>query len=358
MKNKADVVFGSRFIGAHRCFLFTHYLGNRIVNLIANVLYNTILTDLMTGYKVFKVEAIKEFPIKSNRFGFEAEITGIVFRKGLRVYEVPISYSGRNYWEGKKIKWKDVFSVIWWLLYTRFRPVRDIGLDTLDKLSYVQNYNSYIFEKFRPYLGKRVLELGAGTGNITRYLLRNRELVVAVDKSPDNLFHLSQSIPESSIFRTFRYDIENNSLLSLKKEFCFDSAVGINILEHIDNEKNVLKNAYELLSRGGYLVLVLPAHKRLFSRFDRLLGHRRRYNAEMIEKSVRDCGFCPERMEYFNILGALSWWLNFKIFKRAGFDSLQLFIFNHFVWLVKLTDRICNKAGISLLVIARKAGNV
>jgi len=121
LRNRADVVFGSRFIGAHRCFLFTHYAGNKIVNLIANVLYNTNLTDFMTCYKAFRKEIIKNINITSNRFGFEAEITGEVFRRNLRVYEVPISYSGRNYDEGKKIKWTDFFVIVWWLFKTKFK---------------------------------------------------------------------------------------------------------------------------------------------------------------------------------------------------------------------------------------------
>ena len=120
VKGRADVVFGSRFIGAHRCFLFWHYVGNSVVNMIANVLYNTTLSDLMTCYKAFKSEVIKSINITSKRFGIEPQITGEVFRRNLRVYEVPISYSGRNYSEGKKIKWTDFFVVVWWLLKTKF----------------------------------------------------------------------------------------------------------------------------------------------------------------------------------------------------------------------------------------------
>lgn len=123
-KGRADVVFGSRFIGTHRCFLFSHYIGNKIVNLIANILYDTMLTDLMTCYKAFKADAFKKINITSNRFGFEAEITGEVFRRGLKVYETPISYSGRNYNEGKKIRWTDFFVVVWWLLKTRFKKIK------------------------------------------------------------------------------------------------------------------------------------------------------------------------------------------------------------------------------------------
>ena len=121
IKDRADVVFGSRFIGAHRCFLFWHYMGNKTVNIIANILYNTTLSDLMTCYKAFKSEIIKNINITSDRFGFEPQITGEVFKRHLRVYEVPISYSGRNYSEGKKIKWTDFFVVVWWLLKTKFK---------------------------------------------------------------------------------------------------------------------------------------------------------------------------------------------------------------------------------------------
>ncbi len=124
VRGRADVVFGSRFIGAHRCFLFTHYAGNKVVNLIANILYNTNLTDFMTCYKAFKKDVIKKIDIVSNRFDFEAEITGEVFRRHLRVYEVPISYSGRNYAEGKKIKWTDFFTVVSRLFKTKFKEVK------------------------------------------------------------------------------------------------------------------------------------------------------------------------------------------------------------------------------------------
>jgi len=121
VRGRADVVFGSRFIGSHRCFLFTHYIGNRVVNFIANVLYNTMLSDFMTCYKAFTKESLAGVVIESNRFGFEAEITGEVFKRGLRVYEVPITYSGRNYSEGKKIKWTDFFVVCHWLIKTKLR---------------------------------------------------------------------------------------------------------------------------------------------------------------------------------------------------------------------------------------------
>jgi glycosyltransferase involved in cell wall biosynthesis len=119
-QGKADVVYGSRFLGRHRVFLFTHYLGNRIVTLATNVLYNTMLTDMETCYKVMRVEVLRSMTLKSNGFGIEPEITAKVFKRGYRVYEIPITYAGRGYDQGKKITWTAGFSALWVLLKYRF----------------------------------------------------------------------------------------------------------------------------------------------------------------------------------------------------------------------------------------------
>jgi glycosyltransferase involved in cell wall biosynthesis len=119
-KGKADAVFGSRFIGRHRCFLFTHYLANLFLNLITNVLYNTTMTDMETCFKAVRADVLKDLDLKSNRFGIEPEITAKLFKRGARVYEVPITYEGRDYSEGKKITWRDGFPALWTLLKYRF----------------------------------------------------------------------------------------------------------------------------------------------------------------------------------------------------------------------------------------------
>jgi glycosyltransferase involved in cell wall biosynthesis len=106
-QGRADVVFGSRFLGRHRVFLFTHYLGNRVLTAITNVLYNTMLTDMETCYKVMRTEVLRSMTLKSDGFGIEPELTAKIFKRGYRVYEVPITYDGRGYEEGKKITWRD-----------------------------------------------------------------------------------------------------------------------------------------------------------------------------------------------------------------------------------------------------------
>jgi glycosyltransferase involved in cell wall biosynthesis len=119
VEGRADVVYGSRFLGRHRVFLFTHYLGNRLLTTITNVLYNTMLTDMETCYKVMRRDVVQGLMLRSNGFGIEPEITAQIFKQGHRVYEVPITYDGRGYDEGKKITWRDGLVALWVLLRCR-----------------------------------------------------------------------------------------------------------------------------------------------------------------------------------------------------------------------------------------------
>jgi len=122
LDGRADVVYGSRFLGGpHRVLFFWHYVGNKFLTLLSNMLTNLNLTDMETCYKVFKKEVLDEINTKSNRFGFEPEFTAKIAKKHFRIYETPISYSGRTYAEGKKIGWKDgvkaVFAIIWFRFF-------------------------------------------------------------------------------------------------------------------------------------------------------------------------------------------------------------------------------------------------
>ncbi len=123
LEGKADVVYGSRFLGGpHRVFYFWHYMGNFMVTLLSNMFTNLNLTDMETGYKVFKREVLDGITIESNRFGFEPEITAKIAKKRCRIYEIPISYYGRDYGEGKKLTWRDGVKAFFTILkYNVFR---------------------------------------------------------------------------------------------------------------------------------------------------------------------------------------------------------------------------------------------
>lgn len=120
LKGKAEVVYGSRFTGERRNMFFHHWVGNKFLTLVTNVLYNTTLSDMETCYKLFTRRALEGVVIKSDRFNFEPEITAKILKKGIRIYEVPISYTGREFAEGKKITWRDGITALWALVKFRF----------------------------------------------------------------------------------------------------------------------------------------------------------------------------------------------------------------------------------------------
>jgi glycosyltransferase involved in cell wall biosynthesis len=120
LKGRAEVVYGSRFTGERRNMLFLHWIGNRFLSLLTNVLYNTTLSDMETCYKLFDRELIDSIDLRSERFDFEPEITAKILRRGIRIYEVPISYSGREFDEGKKITWRDGVVAVKTLVKYRF----------------------------------------------------------------------------------------------------------------------------------------------------------------------------------------------------------------------------------------------
>jgi glycosyltransferase involved in cell wall biosynthesis len=120
LEGKTDVVYGSRFMGPHRAFLFLHYVGNQFLSFVTNILYNTTLTDMETCYKVFRGDILRGLKLRSNRFEFEPEVTAKILKRNYKLYEMPISYHGRGFEEGKKITWRDGITALGCLLWYRF----------------------------------------------------------------------------------------------------------------------------------------------------------------------------------------------------------------------------------------------
>jgi len=204
---RADVVYGSRFLGwPRRVLRFRHQLANRFLTTLSNLVTDLNLTDMETCYKMMTREVVQTLRLRSERFGIEPEITAKIARLGYRVYEVPISYHGRDYWEGKKIGWKDGIAAVWTILRYGFVDDEEnerAGYRILLRMQKVSRYNRWMWERLEPYVGRRVLEVGAGVGNMTRFLL-HRERVVATDldaKYLQILHHLFDSYPHVTIER-------------------------------------------------------------------------------------------------------------------------------------------------------------
>ena len=166
----ADAVFGSRFLtGRHRRVMyFWHTMVNNVLTLVCNMLNDVNLTDMETGYKLVRADVLRSIPLTADGFEFEPELTTKLARWGLRLYEVPISYAGRTYAEGKKIGWTDGVKALWALLKYRFfdqRFTTHEGFSILQSIRRARRFNTWMVDQFREFIGRRVLEGGCGIGN-------------------------------------------------------------------------------------------------------------------------------------------------------------------------------------------------
>src|SRR5512139_3538429 len=322
LDGRADVVYGSRFLGTpRRVLMFRHTLGNKLLTFFSNLCTDLNLTDMETGYKVFKREVLDHLHLKSDRFGFEPEVTAKVAKMNYRIYEVPISYSGRDYWEGKKINWVDGLKAFFSILRYNFfdSETEDIVYLTLQRMKKLHRYNQWIFCTFRPFLGRRVLEIGSGIGNITRFLL-DRELIIATDVEPKYLDLLKNTFGKYKKFIIERLDISGTET-ERYQSLHIDSVICFNVLEHIEQDEKCLRTIHDLLEPKGRLLLLVPCHPWLYGSLDRNLGHHRRYGKEELKNKLEAVGFKLIFLKYFNRIGILGWFLNSRILGREKLPS-------------------------------------
>ena len=355
LDGKADVVYGSRFLGTpRRVLMFRHTLGNKLLTFLSNLCTDLNLTDMETGYKVFKKEVLEHLHLKSDRFGFEPEVTAKVAKMNYRIYEVPISYSGRDYWEGKKINWMDGLKAIFSIVRYNFfdRETEDIVYQTLQNMKRLHRYNRWIFSKFRPFLGRRVLEIGSGIGNITKFLL-DRDLVIATDVEPRYLTLLKNTFGKYKKFTVERLYIPGAEI-ERYQSYHIDSVICFNVLEHIEQDETALRNIYDLLEAGGRFLLLVPSHPWLYGSLDQHLGHHRRYRKRELKQTLEAMGFRVIYLKYFNRIGILGWFLNSRILRKKRLSSFQLKVYNLFVPLFKLEEFLPLPFGTSLIAVGEK----
>jgi len=356
LDGRADVVFGSRFIGEERKVLyFWHTVGNKLLTLLANMLNDTNLTDLETCYKLFVADFLRNLPLESNRFGIEPEVAAKVARNRLRLYEVPINYDGRTYEDGKKISWRDGVAALWFIFKYRFSPnYADAGKRTLDAFERAPRFNRWMYDVIRTHLGTRIVELGSGRGNLSR-LLKQGANVLVTDNRESYLEDLRRRWGHLPNVRVARLDLSNVTDYSLLGEFKADTVVCLNVLEHVEDDFSVLQRLYQAVPSGCRIVFLVPFNPKLYSRFDRELGHVRRYGKAELEEKMRAAGLKVECQFYFNKAGVLAWWLGNTIFQQRYVTSWQLRLYNLLTPLLRALDRYLPTQGLSTVVVASKA---
>ncbi|MFN7989513.1 MAG: bifunctional glycosyltransferase/class I SAM-dependent methyltransferase [Thermoanaerobaculia bacterium] len=360
LEGEADIVYGSRFLGhpgGHRVLYFWHTVGNSLLTLMSNMFTNLNLTDMETCYKVMTRSVVDRLDLQSKRFGIEPEITCKVARMRARIFEVPISYHGRTYEEGKKIGFKDALQAVWVILkFFRWEAPRgDVGAMTLRRMEKLAPYNAWLHARFDGALGKRILEVGSGVGNQTRFFA-DRERVVASDVEVHYVRELKQRFESAPNVRTgsFRFPLAESEREELLREE-LDTVVCLNVLEHIEDDARTLRDFASILPKGGRLVLLVPALPALYGTLDVHLHHYRRYDREALTRLVAAAGFEVEKARFLNRPGVLGWWLNSRVLKRTVLPKGQLAVFRWMLPLLKLEETAEPSFGMSLLVLARKA---
>lgn len=359
LDGEADAVYGSRFLSGdyRRVLYYRHALGNKLLTSVCNLLTDLNLSDMETCYKAVRTPLLQSIPIRSRDFRIEPELTFKLKKRGARMCEVPISYAGRTYDEGKKIGFRDAVlafgaMVHWWLIDDLYKP-DEYGSNILVSLSEVPKFNRWMADVLRPFLGARVLELGAGIGNMTRNLCP-RDRYTASDINPHYLDYLRrtlQSRPYLDVARIDAADPRDFADLAGK----YDTVVCLNVLEHIRDESTVLANLRGALSPGGRLVLLVPQGPRLHGSLDEVLGHERRYTRASLTQALRSAGFEIESLLDFNRATAPAWWFNGRVLRRRHFGKLQLKSMNMSVWFVRRIDAWLPWPGVSLIAIARRS---
>ena len=357
LEGSADAVFGSRFASnaQRRVLYFWHSLANRALTTCCNILADLNLTDMETCYKAFRTALIQSIPIRSDRFGIEPEITIKLAKRQARIYEVPISYHGRTYVDGKKIGLKDAFEAVYVMAKTAFSSdiYKDSGPETLEALSYAPRFNAWMAETIMPYIGESVLEIGAGIGNLTRLLIKRRKRYIASDVDPHHLARLSARFMHRPNFEACFCDLtEKKHFADLAEQV--DSIVCLNVLEHVSDDATALRNMYETLLPGGRAIILVPQGQELYGTLDTALGHYRRYSIAELRHKMHAAGFMVGTILNFNRISRPAWYFSGTVLKRSALSPFQMKVFDRLVWLWRRLDSVLPWPSTSIIGIGTK----
>jgi len=308
-----------------------------------------------TCYKAFRTPLLKSIPLRSDRFGFDPEITIKVSKRQARIYEVPITYEGRTYEEGKKIGISDAFAVLgailrYWIssdLYT------ESGAEILDAFAVAPRFNAWMAGVIQPFLGERVLEIGAGMGNLTRHLARRRKRYIATDIDQEHLSRLAARLRHLVHVEVRICNLTSAVDFGPLRE-AMDTVVCLNVLEHVEDDLSAVRNMASALESGGRVIVLVPHGQNLFGSLDVVLGHVRRYSHQQLRECLVRAGLQCEQILDFNRVSRPAWYMNSRIFKRSRISRFQLHLFDHTVWLWRRLDRWLPWPPTSIIAIARK----
>lgn len=234
------------------------------------------------------------------------------------------------------------------------------GLNVLESITEAPNFNEWMYQTIRPYLHGDILEVGSGIGNISSYAIRDGKSLTLSDYDPGYVSQLKEKFSSTpNVKNIIELNLAKNTF---EEEFlrfagAFDTIFLLNVLEHIDNDKEAVANLQYLLKPGGRLIILVPSYTFLFSNMDHLLGHYRRYSPSDLKNVVKINKLAVTKTFHFNALGIAGWcW--YKLFKNAAFSKGKMTLFNKLVPVGKVLDKLLmNKVGLSVIIVATKPHN-
>src|SRR5580658_7866218 len=353
----ADAVFGSRFMpgGYKRALFFRHALGNKLLTFLCDLVSDLNLTDMETCYKMVRADLLKSIPLESSTFDVEPELAIKLAKRGSRIFEVPISYSGRTYAEGKKINWKDGVRALWAILRygssSRIYLEDAHGGEILERLNRAPRFTRWMADVVRPHVGDRVLEIGAGIGNMSVHLMP-RSIYWATDVNPYYLNYLETLRPARPYMHVAYTD--GMKAESYPAGQNFDTVVCLNVIEHVPDDIGALRNIRDTLTDGGTAIVLVPFGPQLYGSLDEVLGHCRRYTQEQLAEVARQAGFQVKKILKFNRPGVPAWWFNGKVLRRQSFGMGQIRLLNALTPLFRLIDPWLPLPPLSIIAVLRK----
>lgn len=230
------------------------------------------------------------------------------------------------------------------------------GFETLDVIGKANRFNHWMFSIIKPFCSGQILEIGSGIGNISAFFIAESANIYLSDINPEYCRFLAKkfSLTDSKIISIdlvdTDFDVKFQHLFN-----SFDSIFALNVLEHIHDHDKALQNAYKLLKPTGNLVILVPAYQFLYCRFDKELGHYRRYSKKLLRKTILQNNFHVKKLFCFNLVGIAGWFLFGKLSGRKQIESGEMGLFNKLVPVFRILDKITfHKIGLSLIVIATK----
>ena len=234
--------------------------------------------------------------------------------------------------------------------HNKTQIISDAQTFWLENLKRADRYNNWIFEQIKPHLGDKVLEVGCGNGNFTEFLAQHCAEVIAIDINQEYIKIAKQRLEAQSGVTILQGDVTKTQLQNN-----FNAIVMLDVLEHIENDVEILKKLNTLLKPGGKLIIKVPALNYIYGEMDRVIGHYRRYNKKTLINTFKQANLTQPSVWYFNVAGIPGWWLNSKVLKRTNPPSGQVSLFNKVVPILSTVENIVKlPVGLSLFAIASK----